>query len=338
VSERLVRLDLRDARWTAFVARHPEASFYNHPEWAQLVAESYGYPSFVLGFTEGELLTAGVPVVEVRNPLGRRRWISVPFTDYCPLLSGGVDLVSGLVDAARSAQVPLFELRTELAEHPTVQPLVVGVRHRLRLGPDPEVIRRGFSGMHRKNIRTAERVGVTMGRGSSRADVNGFYALHLRTRRRQGVPIQPRRFFDRLGDILARGYGFVSTAYWNERPIASAVFLTWNGVSIQKYAASDERYWKYCANNLLNWTEIKWACENGYHTLDWGRIQVDQGGLRQFKVGWGAVEEPVAYSFIGAGPSTRTRSRLQNALAVIIRRSRPEVCRFLGEVLYRYAA
>ncbi len=339
MSEHLVRLELRDPRWAEFVTRHREASFYNHPEWAQLIVDCYGYQAFVLGRTDGAgAVTAGVPVIEAKSPLGRRRWISIPFTDYCPPLSGGRELVGALVEASLSDRVPAFELRTPLVEHPSVQRQVVGIRHRLRLGQDADAVYRNFSRMHQRNIRTAERSGVTVRHGSSRTDVATFYALHLRTRRRQGVPIQPRRFFDQLAVVLERGYGFVATASWREVPIASCVFLAWNGVIIQKYAASDERYWRYCANNLLNWTEIRWACENGFREFDWGRIGSDQRGLRDFKLGWGFVEEPVEYSYIGKRPSPSTTSEVRDVLAAIIRHSRPWVCRAIGEVFYRYAA
>lgn len=339
MSKRFARLELRDPRWVAFVTRHPDASFYNHPEWSQLIAECYRYPGFVLALTNDDgTVGAGLPVFEVRSPLGRRRWVSTPFTDYCPLLSSQPEIATALVDELRSAAVPRFEVRAALGEHPGIQARVVGVRHRLTLGSDAEAVRRGFSHMHQKNIRVAQRARVTMRRGSSPTDIDTFYALHLRTRRRQGVPIQPRRFFDMLAALLQRGHGFISTAYWNDIPIASAVFFAWNGVIIEKYAASDERYWSYCPNNMLNWTEIKWACENGFHTFDWGRIGADQLGLRHFKQGWGAVEEPVAYSYIGAAAPVSDTSAIHNALSLIIRRSQPWVCRAFGEIFYRYAA
>ena len=28
----------------------------------------------------------GLPVLDVRHPFGRRRYVSLPFTDYCPML------------------------------------------------------------------------------------------------------------------------------------------------------------------------------------------------------------------------------------------------------------
>ena len=79
-------LQVSDPRWTAFVAGHREALAYHRPEWVELVAECYGHRPFVLAVTEGEDVIAGLPVIEVRTPRRRRRWVSLPFTDACPPL------------------------------------------------------------------------------------------------------------------------------------------------------------------------------------------------------------------------------------------------------------
>src|SRR5204862_1950065 len=129
-----------------------------------------------------------------------------------------------------------------------------------------------ISKMHRRNIRTAERRGVTVHRGSAPADIETFYRLHLMTRRRLGVPVQPRRFFELLGSrVLEEGLGFILSARAGDVPIAAAVFLHWNGELVYKYGASDHRYWEYRPNNLLFWEAIRWARDNGYHTIDFGR-------------------------------------------------------------------
>src|SRR5207253_6183781 len=118
---------------------------------------------------------------------------------------------------------------------------------------------------HRRNVRLAERAGVRIVRGVSASDIETFYSLHLRTRRRLGVPVQPRRFFRLLLDtVIGQGLGFVLTAYSGAHPVASAVFGSWNGTLIYKYSARDERFAKRDANYLLLWSAIRWASENGY--------------------------------------------------------------------------
>src|SRR5438067_6027003 len=108
--------------------------------------------------------------------------------------------------------------------------------------------------MLRRNIGVAERLGVTLYQGNSPDDMEVFYRLHLMTRRRLGVPIQPRRFFHLFNSyIIDHHLGFILSAHVDDVPIAAAVFLNWNGVLIYKYGASDHRFWNYRPNNLLFW-------------------------------------------------------------------------------------
>ena len=61
---------------------------FHDPAWAQLVADCYGFDAFAAALIaeDGEI-RAGAPMVAVRH-LGRRpRWVSLPFTDYCPPLA-----------------------------------------------------------------------------------------------------------------------------------------------------------------------------------------------------------------------------------------------------------
>ncbi|MDQ3809210.1 MAG: GNAT family N-acetyltransferase [Chloroflexota bacterium] len=193
--------------------------------------------------------------------------------------------------------------------------------------------------MHQRNIRKSERSELRVEFGHSVSDIKSFYRLHLLTRRRLGVPIQPRRFFDLWRNKLAdNGLGFVLSVHLDQIPIAAAVFLSWNGTLVYKYGASDPMYWEHRPNNLLFWTAIRWGCEHGFHTFDWGRTDLDDQGLRDFKTGWGAKEEPLTYSFIANTPFKPSSDRLKKAMGIVIRRSSPWVCRTMGELLYRYAS
>ncbi|HEV3362594.1 MAG TPA: GNAT family N-acetyltransferase, partial [Acidimicrobiia bacterium] len=95
--------------------------------------------------------------------------------------------------------------------------------HRLHLTERDEVFHRFRPSQVQRNIRRAERDGVQVHHARGRADVDRvFYSLHVRTRRRQGVPVQPRRFFSLLAGLLETGLGFASLAYIGDRPVAGA--------------------------------------------------------------------------------------------------------------------
>jgi lipid II:glycine glycyltransferase (peptidoglycan interpeptide bridge formation enzyme) len=74
---------------------------------------------------------------------------------------------------------------------------------------------------------------------------------------------------------LENGPGFVVSAHVDGAPAAAAIFLAWNGIVTYKYGAFDRTYAAYRPNNLLMWSVIKWACERGYHTFEWGNTGLD---------------------------------------------------------------
>lgn len=334
-----------DPLWTGFATSHPAATAFHHPAWPRLLADCYGYNAGALVLVDGGEVIAGLPIVRVRRPLLGDRESSLPFTDYCPPLARGDVSLAALVTAlgerqARDGAMPL-QVRAPLPVRGRVALRSDAVLHTLRLSPDPDAVFRTFKRTQvQQRILKAEREGVVVRCGTSIADLRQFYALHLDTRRRLGVPVQPLRFFELLWrDLLEPKLGLVLLAYAGASPIAAAVFLAWNGTLIYKYSASDVRYLALRPNNLLLWTAIRWGCENGYHTFDMGRTELDNPGLRSFKNGWGTHEEPLVYSLIGVPASKHTPvARVSQLPKALIRRSPVWVGRAIGELLYRYAA
>jgi CelD/BcsL family acetyltransferase involved in cellulose biosynthesis len=353
-------MTLADERWHALVEEAPDASIFHHPAWSGLLEECYGYRPFVAAVCDetGEI-RAGVPVMEVASPLTGRRWISLPFTDHCrPLYRGAggavqvdlgekdwsVALLEVLEDLRQDAGVASLELRTGFPPGAGVSLDESQVLHLLKLSPETEDV---FDKFHRsqvqRNIRRAEREGIEVRRETGREGLDAFYALHLDTRRRLGVPVQPKRYFDLLQQrLLGTGLGFVLLAYSEGRPVAGAVFLTYKKTLTYKYGASRSDSWPLRPNHALFWTAIQWGCEQGFEVFDWGKTAADNDGLRRFKGHWGAEEFPLLYSVLGAegqdGQHAAVPGRLSDIMEVIIRKSPPFVCRTVGELLYKHFA
>jgi CelD/BcsL family acetyltransferase involved in cellulose biosynthesis len=124
------------------------------------------------------------------------------------------------------------------------------------------------------------------------------------------------------------------------QPIAAAVLLTWNGTVIYKFGASDESSWSLRPNHLLFWHAIRAACEQGGRWFDFGRTDIGQEGLRNFKLSWGAVEEPLFYGMVGGTPESAPSGEgiATRVLGPVIRHGPLLLCRAAGETLYRYVA
>ena len=267
--------------------------------------------------------------------------MSVPFSDVTPpLVSPGCDLPKlGAAVAAEHARTRLdLEVRGVL---PAAGAHVAErfVQHLLPLGPDVDAVRRGFSKSQvRRGIAKAIREGVTVQRRTDVDALERFYALHLRTRRHQGVPTQPKRFIRRFAGLFDAGLGFVLLARHQGRDVAAAVFLFDGGTLTYKYGASDRLALAVRPNNLLFMEAISWGCANGAAVLDFGRTDVANTGLRAFKSAWGAKDTMVSYTYFADDvPSVRTR-RAERVMAVAIRRGPPAVGRLIGEAMYGHAA
>src|SRR6185437_2701144 len=339
-------LQITDPRWAYFVAAHPAATPFHHPDWARVVAGCYGFRSFALAVSDATgAIQAGLPVVEVRHLRGGRKWVSLPYTDYCPPLFSDRQeeelLVAALQRASRAAGVRRVEIRAPMACDSAAGP--VALRHVLPLSRNPAEV---YAGFHRsqvqRNIRRAEREGLTVRLAACPHDlVDTFYRLHLRTRRRLGVPVQPRRFFRLLWEhTISTGLGSVLIVEAASQPIAAAVFLTWNDTVIYKFGASDESSLSLRPNHLLFWHAIRAACEQGCRWFDFGRTDLGQEGLRNFKLSWGAVEEPLVYAALEGqrGSVPTTEGMAAQMLGTVIRHGPLVLCRAFGETLYRYVA
>ena len=334
-------LPLDDPRWRSFVALHPHATPFHDPAWATLLAQSYRYSGHVLAQVRDDgAVMAGVPVLAPPRLPGRaRRLVSLPFTDAIPPLVPEVNQAgfTALLDRARAPLgVARIELRGPLGGARVVE--TGAVVHTLCLTHDAEAVVAGFSKSARRNIRLAERRGISVRRAHDERDLTEiFYALHLATRSRLGVPVQPKRFFRLLWRVLTDAQlGFVLVAEQEGRPVASAVFLQAGGSVVYKYSASDAAALSSKPNDLLISTAIRDACESGCSHFDFGRSELATEGLRAFKSGFGATEETLRYAVIGefeggGGDGGGTVRR-------VLQRSPAWATRVVGELCYRYAA
>jgi CelD/BcsL family acetyltransferase involved in cellulose biosynthesis len=336
-------LDLGDPRWRSLVAASPEATSFHNPAWAQLLADCYGYRPFVLAALDsrGEL-QAGLPFLETTTLRGKRRWVSLPFSDMVEPLAADpaalAALVGGLEPSRVEAGIERVEIRADL-DVPEAVHTSPALRHVLDLDRnEDEVYQRLSRSQVQRNIARAVREGVVVRVGESRADLDEtFFALQIETRRRLGVPVQPRRFYTLLWErMIEPGDGFLLLAYAGKVPIGGAVFLSAPHTLTFKFGASLKSHWPLRGNQLIFWTAIQHGCATGAEKFDFGRTELRHEGLRTFKRNWGTRELPLRYTVAGA--AHRESSVIaRSALAGVIRYSPSFVCRALGATFYKYA-
>ncbi len=339
---RVITVPMNDPGWAGYVAAHPQAGPFHLPAWTSVIADCYHFGSFVMAVVDADgAIVAGAPVIAARSPFGPLRWISLPFTDSCPLLmdhdQDPAAIVAAIQEFVLASPIREFEIRANLPEGTDRFPVDVGFIHQMTLPSDPADLHPHKS--QRENRNRAIRMGVQVSFGNGPEDIATFYRMHTLTRRRHGVPVQPRRFFDLLQErVLEPGNGLVATARLDGTVLAAGVYLQSNGTLVAKYHASDPELPFAGAGHLIEWEMMVKGCREGFHTLDLGRTDRGADGLREYKSGWGHTESPLVYTHISRHTPSEGISSVGELPKRIIRNSPTWVTRAAGAVLYRWTA
>ncbi len=330
--------------WKTFIDQRPDSNIFHHPAWLHLLEKCYGYRSFAVALHDLDgKIGAGLPFVEVSRPHRDRRWISLPFSDHCSPLTTELNILKQFSSALHTLSgergKPSIEVRWDLSDPPAEPNGMDYMLHMLSMDPDVEKVKAHMHHSHLRNVKVALAHNVQIRRGVTGRDLDEFYRLHLETRHRQGVPIQPKLYFELLNEmILQQGLGFISLAYRGSECLAGAVFLHWNRTLTYKYGASTEAGLSYRPNHLIFWDAIQWGCEHGYSVFDFGRTDLENSGLRTFKGRWGAREIPLRYFNLPEIDHTDKEKILMSAIQTVISKSPLWVCKLGGEIYYRYFA
>ena len=293
---------LLDREWDDAVSAHPDATIFHSTAWARVLVDTYGHrPCYVQISLNGGLL-ALVPMMEVRSVLTRSRGICLPFSDYCAPLTlssfGHERVTQKLQQIAHERCWSYFELRSHSIVPVNTPASESYYGHFLDLRIGPEALISNFASSVKRAVRKAQRSGLNVSIQSSPEAMAQFYQLHVRTRRRHGVPPQPRSFFINIQRHLINnpGFGFIVLVECQKDPIAAAIFFRLGRHAIYKFGASDERLQELRANNLAMFEGIRYLAEGGAETLHFGRTDKENEGLRRFKLSWGATEEILDYA------------------------------------------
>jgi Acetyltransferase (GNAT) domain len=334
---------IRDDSYAELVASAPGSEIFHDRLWLELLRDEYGYEIGACCVRDGEEIQAAIPFARVESRLTGKRLVALPFSDHCPpVLATDAGLESlGMLGDALEAHAK--ESHLDLTVHAALPSVSAGhvkerfVRHLLTLPADPDEAEKNTSKSFRQGARKAARGGLVVEKHTDAAGLDIFYRLHLETRRRLGVPTQPKSFIDRFAGLFDAGRGGVWLVRDEEgEPIAAAVYLTHGKLVTYKYGASAAAGLAKRPNNLLMLTVIRDHAERGFERFDFGRTDLDNEGLRRFKRSLGAEEVPLAYTYLTEPAPLGEPSLKDRVMATTIRRSPAVVGRLAGQMLYRH--
>ena len=293
---------MHDSRWEEFVASRPKASVFHQKGWLESLVATYGYRPMVLTSTPaGRPLSDGIVFCEVKSWITGRRLVSLPFADHAePLMdeSGSAELIEWMQRECGQHNWKYVELRPLSWEVSPDLPISAGQSfwfHTLSLAPSLEKL---FSNLHKsciqRQIRKAEREQLAYGKGCSEELLDEFYRLLMVTRRRHQLLPQPRTWFKNLSAHMSPNLE-IRLARKNGAAIAAILTLRHRGTVVYKYGCSDERFHHLAGMPFLFWKLIEESKAAGAELIDFGRTDLDNKGLIDFKDRFGTTRKRLTY-------------------------------------------
>jgi CelD/BcsL family acetyltransferase involved in cellulose biosynthesis len=323
---------LADYRWAEFIDHHPSSSVFHTRAWLQALNRTYGFTPIVLTSSHaGTDLTNGLLFCRIRSRITGSRLVSLPFSDHCQPLSAPEELLRALPEICDREKLKYVELRplAPLQASP-FSPSKHYYFHSLDLRPSLEdIFHRFHANCIRRKIRRARREGLALDAGRSDVLLDEFYNLQVITRRRQGLPPQPKQWFKNLLDAMD-GDAVIRVARYQGRAISAILTLRHKQTIVYKYGCSDASFNNRGGTQLLLWKAIEEAKAEGMQFMDLGRCDIEAEGLAIFKERWGAKREESAYFRYPARPSGRD---LGSSVFSVLPKT---VLILIGRLLYRH--
>lgn len=342
---------LKDRRWDEFVSNHPYSSIYQHSSWIKVLGLTYKHVRPLCFVLEDEKynIRAAIPCSVVKSKLMGIRIVSLPFTSFSdPLIENNIDfirLLDELINHLKNISASYCELRCfkslDLIEDRRLKQHNYHKIQILDIEGDFERISRSF---HKdciiRSAKKSIRCGVEIRQGSSEQDLKKFYSIHAMTRRRQGFPIQPYRFFKNMWEIMnPLGYYCLLLAEFKRKTIAGAVLFKFKDVVSFEHGASIPKYLPLRPNHLVMWNAIKIACSEGYRFFDFGKTTPENKGLLDFKRRWGAKTFSLPYFYYPEikGMMSIEQSDLKHRVLSIVGKNMPlPLAKILGRAAYHH--
>lgn len=293
---------LTDANWDDKILGMGDADFYHSSAWARVLCLTYGYKPLYFVIRKGECFDVVLPILEIDSVLTGKRGVSLPFTDFCrPLIRKKTDLdelLQHVIMQGKERGWKCFEYRGESNLGESLISSSIYYEHELPLTDNIESLFSAFHQSHKRNISKAGKVGIEVAKCESLHGIKEFYRLNVLTRKKHGLPPQPFSFFKNVHRlVLEKGLGALFLARYQGEAVAGVISFHFGKKATYKFGASNRKYQNTGANNLAMWKALEWYCKNGeYNSFHFGRTEIGNNGLRQFKNRWGAFERKTHYS------------------------------------------
>lgn len=278
--------------WDEFASQCTNLIFYQSI-WSEVLKKGLGGQPLYFCLREGEKIVAGLPGVLLNFKIFRILYASIPYGHLIGEKSYYSVFLELLEKEFRRRGIDQIRLTESPFSEPFAPESFAPVSAKCTLLDlrryDKEKIWEGYRKNIRRDVRKAQKSGVTIRRGDSGEDVHIFYKLYLASmERNKAMAKYPLRWFEAIHEIVAkRGTGAILIAELNGTPIAGVVLVHSSSSTHYLHNGSQYEFLKFCPNELLVHSSIENAVEKKISFFDFMGSDPGDLSLLRFKEKWG---------------------------------------------------
>lgn len=308
---------LREQEWSQYsnwLSTLGQEYFYYSIEWLKLLRNVYGLSMKIVVDEEKGDIKFALPFAVTGSRIRGRRLTALPFSHRTPFLydhNRYTDIIRYLSLLCSRLKLSGICIKDEYSGGV----LPKGWRHirsffvsKVRLDQNVGTLFQNFSSSNKRAIRKAVNSGRVEIRGScSLETLKTFRGMMIDTRRRQNVPIYPKRFFEEMYGLIQNGLATLEIGKVDGQDVCGLIRYPMGKDMVYGYGASfnNREALRLRPNNLLFWHAIQRAKKGGYRNFDFGTSTLTGNeGLIRFKEGFGAQTRPLYYLYYSQSEKT----------------------------------
>jgi lipid II:glycine glycyltransferase (peptidoglycan interpeptide bridge formation enzyme) len=282
-----------EKEWDEFASRYTDLIFYQSV-WSQVLRRGLGGQPLYFYLREGGEIVAGLPGVLLDFKILKILYASIPYGNLIgekPYYSPFMEILERAIREKGIGQVRMTESPFSKGYSPDTFQSVSAKCSLLDLrGFDKERILESHKKYVRRDIRKAQRSGVTIRSGTSGEDARIFHRLYLASmERNKAVAKYPSRWFEAICEEMAeRGLGTFLFAELDKAAIAGMVLINSTTTTHYMHSGSQNEFFKFCPNELLVHSALEGAIERGNSYFDFMGSDPADLSLIKFKEKWGS--------------------------------------------------
>ncbi|MGZ8287992.1 MAG: FemAB family XrtA/PEP-CTERM system-associated protein [Telluria sp.] len=287
------------ARWDAFVASCPEATFFHRAGWQTVIERVYGHKTWFYYVEQDGKIVGVLPLAEIKSRMFGHSLGSLPF---CVLggVAATVDAARPLLDdaadaLARQLGVGHLEYRNLTAQHagdPNWYQKELYVTFRKEISADDETNMNAIPRKQRAMVRKGIKLGL-----SAEIDqhVDRFFLAYSTSVHRLGTPVFPKSYFKVIKEVFGDECE-IRTIVRGDEVIAGVLSFYFRDEVLPYYGGGMPAARECAGNDFMYWNLMQAAAARGVRIFDFGRSKLGTGAF-DFKKNWGFEPTPLAYEY-----------------------------------------